>query len=328
MDNNFLANFKNGESMKNELFNAFVACCLLTACQQANVEELKTNEVISLEAQIGNPLVKSHYLASNELQSSFTTGDKIGLFRDDEAVVGWEFKTNTWHSEKTMYWSSANAIHNFYAYYPFSESERNSRATIVMPILKNQTGDLADISNYDFLASKLTNRKYSDGSTISFSGENSFKHVSSLVKLVFKANGDLEGSTLTNIELSGDMLSSATTYSFDAIEGSEVKFEGGLAYTTISASELNADMSSDKTFYFVVNEYKNASNPISLLLEYKVGTMEKSITIDFSEIKFTSGKLHPYSISIMNGIVNLTGSAIEDWKNDVELVDIIVDGSE
>ncbi|MGL5272692.1 MAG: fimbrillin family protein [Phocaeicola sp.] len=292
------------------------------------MENPKTNGIISLEAQIGIPTVKLRYVNSNEVESTFTENDKIGLFRDDESVIGWEFKSNNWESEEVMYWNNADVAHNFYAYYPFLESERNPRTAIIMPTLKNQTGNLTDISKHDFLVSKLLNRKFTDGSTISFSSENSFKHVSSLVKLIFKAGGNLEGATLTSIELSGDMLSSTTTYSFDAAEGSQLVFEGELAYTTITASGLNVDMNDDRVFYFVANEYANATRPISLILGYTINDSEKTIIVDFPETKFISGKLHPYAISIMNGAINVTGSAIEDWKNDVGLVEIVVDGTE
>lgn len=312
--------------MEKRPFYLVVACCLLTACKQAEVADVATKEILSLEARIGIPAVASRYVISEEMHSTFVDGDQIGLYRDAESVVGWSYSSGTWHSETVMYWESAETPHDFYAYYPFVAATRTARSAIAMPMLSKQSGELDELPMYDFLVAQIPDRTFNAGSQLLFSGEYSFKHLSSLVKLTFKAGGDLAGATLQSIELSGEKLATETTFSFDEEEGERISFADGATYTTITASGLAQTMESDKTYYFVANHYPLATTPIALLITYKKEEVSYSLTVNLAESNFLAGKLHPYTLTIMNGVVQVMGAEISDWETDVEDTEIVVDG--
>lgn len=314
--------------MEKKPFYLVVACCLLTACKQADVADLATREIISLEAQIGVPAVASRYAITEDMHSAFSEGDQIGLYRDAESVVGWTYSKGTWSSESIMYWESAETPHDFYAYYPFVAATRTARSAIAMPSLSKQSGEINEVGKYDFLVAQIPDRTFGAGSQLLFNGDNSFRHLSSLVKFTFKASGDLEGAVVKGIELSGEKLATETTFSFDAEEGKQISFAAGATYTTITASNLEHSMNVDKTFYFVVNHYPLATTPITLLVAYEKEGGSYSLTVNLAESNFLSGKLHPYTITIMNGVIELVGAEIRDWETDVEEIDIVVDGAE
>lgn len=313
--------------MKKKTFHLVLVCCFFTACQSVDDAVSSAREILSLEAQIGNPSVASRYAISEGMVSSFVDGDQIGLYRDEEDVVGWTYNGTTWSSESIIYWESAETPHNFYAYYPFVSSERKARAAIVMPSLSKQSGKLSDISTCDFLVAQIPDRRFTSGSQISFTDDSSFEHVSSLVQFTFKAGGDLAGAQLKGIELSGQNLATSSTFSFDAEEGKRVTLLGEGGYSTITAAALSESMELDRTYYFVVNSYERADALVNLLITYEKGADEYSINVQLPEKSFVAGKLHPYAITIMNGVVQLVGADIRDWVIDGTTTDIVIDGS-
>ncbi|MGL5980465.1 MAG: fimbrillin family protein [Phocaeicola sp.] len=315
--------------MKKTTINLLLICSLFSACQQTNVENTKTKEVISMKAHIGASETHARYLTTDGKESNFTDNDQIGLYRDEEAVVKWSYEENKWKSEKTMYWENPNQEYCFYAYYPFSHSEQKPKTDVVMPDLSTQSGSLTTLYKYDFLAAQIINQSYDDGKTISFTGENNcFKHISCLVKLTFKAQGDLKDATLNNIQLTGDNLTCNTTYAFDKETGGNVCFGEEVTSSSVTTDELNEQASSEKEYYFVVNQFSDSENLIKLTLQYTKQEQKYSISTNFTNTSFLSGKLHHYDITIMNGNVQITGSDIKDWETNGDTEEIIIDGDE
>ncbi|MGL4853459.1 MAG: fimbrillin family protein [Phocaeicola sp.] len=299
----------------------------ITACRNTTNEQPEANVPLSIEAQIGSPNAVARYISETDTKSSFTAGDQIGLFRDELELVKWEYSESTWRSDEIMYWESATKKHDFHAFYPFTDIANTSFKAVPMPVLSNQSGIQQGIAAYDFLVAQRMDHSYQDNPILSFTGEDHcFKHISCLVKLTIKAEGDLEDVTLQGIILSGYNIASETTYSFDA-EDPGVKFTTEATTSAVTASQLNREMSSDQLFYFVVNKHIDNAKPIKLELHYTKGENNYRIGVEQFETAFNEGMLQSYQIRVMNGVVKISGAEITEWQTDGETTDIIIDGS-
>lgn len=84
-----------------------------------------------------------------------------------------------------------------------------------MPSLDSQNGTWENIDQYDFL---VTSRKLSydtDLGNVAFSGDYSFKHVLSLLKINIKGEGDMAQAVIDKIRLEGNGLMTQGYYSFE-----------------------------------------------------------------------------------------------------------------
>ena len=312
--------------MKNNISIAICCMVMLAGCQQTEeFENTNGKLLLSIEASIeGNNYASRHMAESNILSMSFIEGNSIGVFVDDRPAVEWIKQANdSWQAMNTIYWPDKSNEHDFYGFHPYTTA--SSKASVPMPSLTSQTGEIEDLCSLDFLVARKT-QSYTTSPTVSFikieGGEdNSFKHVSSLIGITIKGTSDLKSSIVKSISFSGGNIASSTTYSFVTNTVTKTNSE---TPTQITATDLNCPINDiDKIFYFVVNAGENLSN-ITFNIKYSTG--EKNYTaskIGLGSATLASGNLYKFNLNITDGVIAITGNDIQPWSEQT-MDDIII----
>ena len=307
------------------------------ACQQAEVENLEADDLrMSIVASINNQkeTPDSRYVGEDPDNVDFTEDDAIGLFVDNNPVVEWVYdEENNWSSgEKVVYWPDKTKSHTFRAFYPYAETE--SYTSVPMPSLLNQTGTIKSISECDFLVATKS-QSYTDGKTVEFKETASFKHVSSLLKLTFNGGGDLEGSVLTKITVTGNGLVASSTYAFGEEGGVSLKLKEDSSDDVLVASLSNKDGeakmgSNAKSFYLIVNaRTKEELSAVSLTVEYIKGETPYVASLEnLTSNGFVGGTCQSYTFTIKDASISIVGSSIEEWSGGESLDNVEINGEE
>ena len=305
------------------------------ACQQAEVENPKADDlrmsiVASINGQSESP--ESRYTGTDPSNVIFKAGDNIGLFVDDKPAIEWIYGNGGWNPNGEMvYWPNKNE-HTFRAFYPYDEA--NDFTSVPMPKLLNQDGSIESISACDFLVTTKS-QSYSEGGAVIFNkvdGENdySFKHVSTLLQLTFQEGEDLEGAILNKITFEGTNIVAPSTYSFgrgDEEEGVKLKPDG--ASDVLATGELSKDLTDGQTFYFIVNEKKDATSPVKLAVVYTVnGKTYEAKAANLGNNLFEGGACQTYTFTIKNDVLVITGATIAPWGEGDDFPDISINGEE
>ena len=317
-------------------FAALSAFCsvLMVGCQQSEDGlEVKEEYPVSIEASIGG-VGASRYTGNEPNSAAFGNGDLIGLAYkvgtdSPTNFVKWELEGGKWKPIGTsMTWKNLGENHTFYAFYPYEANATLS--SVPMPALTGQDGAMTSVASCDFLVATKT-MKYSNGGIVSFTGDNAFWHVSSLVVLTLKNAGDLVSATINNISLSGADLVAASTYSF--YDGKVNLNDSSTGDDTMSTNWANGiAMGEDKVFYFVVNSGTVDLSAVDLSITYKSesgevykATKEGLNTADGHE-KFLGGYSYNYGITITTGNeLSISNHAIKTWESG-DSFDITING--
>ena len=309
---------------------------LMAGCQQSEDGlEVKEEYPVFIEASIGG-VGASRYTGSAPNSAAFENGDLIGLaYEAGEETTGfvkWDLKNGNWKPDGvSMTWKNLGEDHTFYAFYPYDfETSVASLSEIPMPNLANQNGTMTSVASCDFLVATKT-MKYSSDGIVSFTGDNAFGHVSSLLVLTLKNAGDLASATINNISLTGTDLVAASIYSFTNKPVTLVN--GGTSDDTMSASwEDGIAMGEDKVFYFVVNSGTVDLSAVDLSITYKSesgevykATKEGLNTVDGHQ-KFLGGYSYNYGVTITTGNeLSISNHAIKTWESG-DSFDITING--
>lgn len=329
-------NFIN-KRMRNALYASLLAMLFFSACQDSGESEQLQEKgyTVSILARIGKPSPKARYEQIEEKAAAeFAKGDDIGVFIDSDDAVCWKFDGTAWSTSNSIFWKDTDKPHIFCAYYPFSTSEAENKERIKMPSLETQNGSWENIAQYDFLvASKSITYNESHGN-VAFTGDHSFKHVSSLLKINLKAEGDMAKAIINKVTLKGNDLMNQTYYSFAT---------GNITIDNINPKESftitpNHSMDSqDVSFYFILNGTKAdenndakavTGNPISLTIEYTSNNKNYTAQREGLSPGLLSGCIHEYNILVKGGSVIITGGSISGWTPGNEVEDIIINGEE
>ena len=323
---------------------AFVSI-VLVGCQESEGElEVKEEYPVSIEASISEA-GDSRYAGSTPNAASFANGDNIGLAYKvgNDAVNGfvkWNFNGNNWTSSNTMSWKNLGENHTFYAFYPYGDDGGDATlGQVKMPVLTGQDGTMASVAARDFLVATKT-MKYSNGGVVSFTGDDAFGHVSSLVVLTLKNKANLASATISRISLIGTDLVASTTYSFidnkatNENEAEKVSL-AGIAADAMTVDFTNMVMNGDKTFYFVVNSGTIARRGVTLSITYRLAngeiytaTKEGLHKNDADNGFFERGYFYNCGITVSSGNdLSITGHTINTWKNG-DSFDITIDNSQ
>jgi hypothetical protein len=178
--------------------------------------------------------------------------------------------------------------------------------------------------------------KYSNGGEVSFTGDDAFKHVSSLVVLTLNNTGDLTSAKINNITLTGTNLVAESTYSFTATD-TKVSFvdAGNDDIMSASISSENSAMDGEfRKFYFVVNSGTVNLSDVTLNITYTStgGEVYKASKTNLSQTEghtqFQSGYFYNYGITVSTGnVLTISGHTINKWKNG-DSFDITIDNSQ
>lgn len=309
--------------MKTIIISA-ICLALLAGCQQ--IEEVKAgNEWLSmsLETSIGNPtyLFASRYSSSDGTSNnlSFDNGDRIGVFMADRPVVEWTKENNGWNAGTAVYWPDTINLYDFYAYYPYVDSD--SKEEIPMPSLTDQKGTVAGLSDCDFLVA-TTNQSYGSDGVVSFTGDASFKHISSLLAITVKGTDDLKASTIKKISLGAENIASATTYSF---QKGIVSVKEQEKLHVLESAKLDLTMTgASHTFYFIVNS-GIALGDMALSIKYSVENVNyEASKTGLGAVTLVGGNQYGFNLNITDGVLSITGGNVKDWGSGGEMDDIII----
>lgn len=305
---------------------------LLAGCQQAGeIEELGNELPMSVEASIVKTM-GSRYAVIDEdpNQLSFANGNAIGLAVEGEEFVEWTLNGSTWTpTGDCVYWPDKNTAYKFNAFYPFADV--TDEGGIKMPSLSGQDGTMATIATKDFLAITKSESYVTNNGVVSFTEDYSFKHVSALVKITLKGEGDLLNTTINNITLKGDDIISTSTYKF--LETGNPIGKVTVAQGTgdeISITPSNCTITTEgKVFYFVVNAGTATLDNVSLTIKYTSGENNYTATLaqlGASDKKFVSGVMHKYGLKVADGILSISGNTISGWGDGQDMGDIVING--
>ena len=318
--------------MKRNVLSAFCCMVLLAGCQQAGeIEELGNELPMSVEASIVKTM-GSRYAVIDEdpNQLSFANGNAIGLAVEGEEFVEWTLNGSTWTpTGDCVYWPDKNTAYKFNAFYPFADV--TDEGGIKMPSLSGQDGTMATIATKDFLAITKSESYVTNNGVVSFTEDYSFKHVSALVKITLKGEGDLLNTTINNITLKGDDIISTSTYKF--LETGNPIGKVTVAQGTgdeISITPSNCTITTEgKVFYFVVNAGTATLDNVSLTIKYTSGENNYTATLaqlGASDKKFVSGVMHKYGLKVADGILSISGNTISGWGDGQDMGDIVING--
>lgn len=317
------------------------SCFVMTffvACQQAEVENPKADDlrmsiVASINGQSESP--ESRYTGTDPSNVIFKAGDNIGLFVDDTPAEEWIYDAGCWNPVGgIVYWPNKDE-HIFRAFYPYASGA--SLESVPMPILSGQKGTIESISARDFLVATKA-QSYGEDGEVTFSKEAegkdySFKHVSTLLKITFKGGGDLKGSTLTSLKITGANVAAKSTYSFtdkaitiqpDDKEDDEL---------SVSLGREVGD--GDEVVYVIVNEKQlgvgeEKPSNVMLAVEY-ITTDDKTYVAsvdNFANSLFAGGKCQSYTFTIKDSSLIISGSEISDWGDGGSIENIVINGEE
>lgn len=329
-------NFIN-KRMRNALYASLLAMLFFSACQDSGESEQLQEKgyTVSILARIGKPSPKARYeQIDGNANAEFAKGDDIGVFIDNDNAVCWKFDGTAWSTSNSIFWKDADKPHTFCAYYPFSASEAENKESIKMPSLESQNGSWENIAQYDFLVASKSLSYKEDHGNVSFTNNHSFKHISSLLKINIKAEGDMAEAVIDKVALEGSGLMTQTYYSFAT---GNIAIDNTNPKESFVITPKHSMDNHDVSFYFILNGTKAdennsakavTGNPISLTIEYT--SNDKSYTAQREGLSsgLSSGCIHEYNILVKGGSVFITGGSITGWTPGNEIEDIIINGEE
>lgn len=323
-------------TMKRELIiTACFAVLFFTACQQEDVDGNFENLPVSIEANIGDSSGEpvGRYVGDEPNEAAFALGDEIGLMVNEGSFVKWTYDGSKWSpTGNAVYWKDKDSDHQFYAFYPYESKEGMSLTNVPMPDLSIQDGSMSNLAEHDFLVTTKTQAYGSDG-VVSFTKTNGapFTHVSSLVQIVIKGNGDLKNATITGITIEGENITTLSSYSFD---GDKVNLDTDPenASCELLAEGLNRQVNStDQTFYFIVNAGTVFLSDVDLTIAYASATKKYKAKLQgmgADTEKFVRGKQYSYTLKISDGVLTMTGNEIKEWETGNNVGEIVINGEE
>lgn len=322
--------------MKRELIiTACFAVLFFTACQQEDVDDAFEKLPVSIEANIGDSSGEpvGRYVGNEPNQAAFATGDEIGLMVNEGSFVKWTYDGSKWSpTGNAVYWEDKVSDHDFYAFYPYEHKVGMSLADVPMPILTSQNGSMEDLAKHDFLVANKK-QKYGIDGVVSFTKANGapFTHVSSLIQINIKGNGDLKSATITGISIEGEGITTLSSYSFDDDKVS-LDTDPKNASDELLAQGLNRQVNStDQTFYFIVNAGTVFLSDVDLTIAYASATKKykaKLQGLGADTEKFVRGKQYSYTLKISDGVLTMTGNEIKEWETGNNVGEIVISGEE
>lgn len=313
--------------MKKKIYFAAICCmAMLAGCQQAEEIVNPSEELLmSIEASIGDA-ARSRYAGDTPNDVNFTDGDKIGLSVNNGTFYEWKCnQNNSWKrtDDKVVYWNDKTNNHTFKAFYPFGDITQEG--AIEMPELTGQDGTMTSVAARDFLIAQKEESYATESGVVSLT----FEHVSSLITIKLKGEGDLVGSTINQITITGNNILTFSTYKFG--ETAPVTVAGDQVNTMTLEPNCTITAGTNKLFYFIFNSGTANLSDVNLTIAYTSGGKGYTATLNGlggDDSKFISGEQHIFSLKIADGVLSISGNEIKDWSGTEDVEDIIINGVE
>lgn len=318
--------------MKKQLITALCCACVLFAgCGQTEeLDSMGENLEMSMVASIdgSDNSGASRYVGGSPNAATFTNGDAVGLAVGEGEFVKWVYNT-TWKPEGvSVNWNDKTSNHNFKAFYPYVENA--SKGSVPMPELANQTGEMTCVAEKDFLVASKT-QTYGTNGEVLFTGDDAFEHVSSLVALTLKAEGELTSATINEISIEGADILTPTTYSFDNDEVT-LDLDESKKSNVLKLDISHSMNSNSKVFYFVLNSGTVDLSAVTLKIGYTTSNgsyVAELKGLGTNEVhKFERGKQYSYSLKVAGGELVISGNTIQHWGEGLNLNDIVINGTQ
>ena len=307
------------------MFGSCITMALFVACQQENENVERGNWPMSIAASIESPInVSNSRYAGNEPSAvDFEISDSIGVFLDSGGLSKWIKEETGWTVGTSVYWPDKTREHTFFAYYPYAKAL--SATDVPMPSLLGQSGTIESISQCDFLVASVS-QSYGPDGVVRFQDEHAFTHVSTLLQLNLKGEGDLSAAVIHKIAVTGANIVAPASYSFmdETVtltpDESSDQLEASLDYQMVGK---------DHSFYFIVNEKMDAAAPVSLTIEYVFNEKNYVATLEnFAGNVFEGGMRQNYTITIKDSSILIEGASISAWGEGERMDDIVLNGEE
>ena len=316
--------------MKKRTFAAICCMVMLAGCQQTDgIANEGERLPMYIKASIGKSEVGSRYFVETPNSLSFYDGDEIGLSVNDGAFVQWTYSDGRWDVVPAVNWNDKSSEHTFAAFYPFATGA--SKGYVPMPDLSGQDGTMTSVATRDFLVSTKT-QTYGTNGIVSFTGDDAFKHVSSLVSITLKGEGDLVGAKVSEISISGEHILTPSTYSFEVANDNAVTLNVAKQVDLLEVLPSYTMTSEGITYYFVLNSGTVELADVTLCIQYEKGGKEYNAQLiglgTNTVTKFESGKQYSYALKVAGGVLVVTGNEIAPWGNGLTMDDIVINGSE
>ena len=318
--------------MKKRTFAAICCMVMLAGCQQTDEIENEGERLpMYIKASIGKSEVGSRYFVETPNSLSFYDGDEIGLSVNDGDFVQWTYSDGKWNVTPAVNWNDKSSEHTFTAFYPFvADADKDN---VPMPDLSGQDGTMTSVATRDFLVS-TKKQTYGTNGIVSFTGDDAFKHVSSLVSITLKGEGDLVGAKVSEISISGEHILTPSSYSFEVANGNAVTLSDDVAKQVdlLKALPSYTMTSEGITYYFVLNSGTVDLADVTLSIQYEKGGKEYNaqlIGLGTNTVnKFESGKQYRYALKVAGGVLVVAGNEIAPWGDGLTMDDIVINGSE
>ena len=305
---------------------------MLAGCQQADEIENQSEKLpMYMRASIINSEAGSRYAGETPKSVAFVDNDKIALSVNDGDFVQWTYSDGKWNVTPAVNWDDKSSEHTFMAFYPFVADV--DKGNVPMPDLSGQDGTMTSVATRDFLVSTKTQTYGTDG-IVSFTGNDAFKHVSSLVSITLKGVGELVGAKVSEISISGEHILTPSSYSFEAANDNAVTLSDDVAKQAdlLEVSPSYTMTSKGKTYYFVLNSGTVDLSDVTLSVQYEKGGKEYNAQLiglgTNTVTKFESGKQYSYALKVAGGVLVVTGNEIAPWGDGLTMDDIVINGSE
>lgn len=311
-----------------------MAAVFLAACQQLDKAALNESEEhkemnVSIVASIGKQNLERTTSSSNEGVFSFCSGDEMGIFTESGDLCKWQMTSfgegEEWQSENPMKWpgETGTQMVTFYAYSPYVGEV--SAKEITMPALSGQTGALNRLSSYDFLVARCSTTYQSAGGQVRFTGDNAFKHVSSLIAFTIKPENGMQGAQIQNVSFKAAGIATQAKCVFkDTDEVFAIEALPSAPIVNMLELTVNQEVGKEGMKIYAI------INPLASDLAFSVTYQRNGISYTtkeatlHSDSDFLSNNMYTFSLSINKGDISIIGTDITPWHPN-ELGDITVD---
>ena len=293
--------------MKKTVFT-LVAVFTLSSCNDEKIE-FRQDLPVELYVEVGETKL-SKTVTDIDGHVTFSGNDQIGLFVPERSTpVVWKYENSDWTTSETVFWKNRTDDFEFHAYYPCDEVSGVTLSSVPMPNLTIQTGSLAEIGKYDFLAGSCTTSYSTNNGLVTFLNINGLSSAD-----------DME---ITGCKFSGEGIVTPHVYSFESAgmvkSGVDIK-------SNLDISGLSYTVTGDPYTIAVLINPVTLNVPLNFTLEYNKGGLGYEASADLGK-SFAGGSFNRITLILVDEKLQMSGIEVDKW-NVITLDDVYLIGGE